>query len=140
MSALLDRTRRSIKWGLMAHTMTMFTCVTIYTAGGLYLQSLSYIDDRGFPGVDTIPAGPIGYQFLIITDPLNSICYVVFYLNQWLADGLLVSSVSKPVVQVSNIDVPSAVSLLYYLCHELLVHHVTMPDVSRICGYVANLS
>lgn len=140
MNALLDRKRREIKWGLMAHTVVMFTCVTVYTAGGLYLQSTSYIDERAFPGVDTIPPGPIGYQYLIIDDPLNSICYVVFYLNQWLADGLLVSSISKSLVQVPEVVAPSAVPLLCYFRYELLVHHLTMPDVPRFYGCVVDLS
>lgn len=99
MRALLGRTRRDIKWGLVTHTVVMFSCVTIYITGSLYLQSSSYINNRGFPGIDTIPPGPIGYQYLIITDPLNSLCYVVFYLNQWLADGLLVGPVPKSVVR-----------------------------------------
>ena len=140
MSALLNRTGRGVKWGLVVHTVAMFSCVTIYTAGGLYLQSISYIEDRGFPGVDTIPPGPIGYQFLIITDPLNSLCYVMFYLNQWLADGLLASSVSDSFVQESDVAALPVVPLLCHFCHELLVHHLTMPNVSHFCGYVFDLS
>ena len=65
-----------------SHTVVMFSCVTVYTTGGLYLQSVSYIDNRGFSGVETIPAGPIGYQFLVVTDPLNSACYFMFYVKK----------------------------------------------------------
>ena len=66
MSALLNRTRRDIKWVLVAHTVTMFSCVTTGTAGGLYIQS---IDNREFPGSDVMPPGPVGYEYLIATDP-----------------------------------------------------------------------
>ena len=138
MSALLGRARRDIKWVLVAHTVTMFSCVTISTPGGPYLQYISYVDNRGFPGTDVIPPGPVGYEYLVATDPLNSLFYVTFYLNQWLADGFLVGSTLKPVVQVSNVAIPLVVSFLCHFCHELLVHHLTLSDVPRHCGYVFN--
>ena len=93
MSALFSRTRRDIKWGLVIHTVLMFSCATIYTVGGLYPASISYIDNREFPGTGGLPPGPVGYQYLVASDPFNTLCFFIVYLNQWLADGLLVSSI-----------------------------------------------
>ena len=138
MSALLNHARRDIKWGLVIHTVLMFSCATLFNAS-LYLESISYVDDRGFPGAKGIPPGPVGYQYLIGTDSLTTLCYLIVYLNQWLADGLLVSSVSMSAISVSHMAASSAVSVLYYLCHELLVHRLTMPGVPRLCGYVLGL-
>ena len=67
---------------------------------------------------------------------MTYLCNVIVYLNQWLAEGLLVSSVSISVVQVSHVAATAAVSFLHYFSHELLVHHFTMPGAPRHCGYV----
>lgn len=105
MSALLDpsnRTRGGTKWGLVAHTAAMFSFVTIYTAMSLDLQSISYIDNREFP------AGPLVYQLSISTQAISIVPNVMFPLNQWLADGLLVSSALNSVAQVSEVDYSSS--------------------------------
>jgi hypothetical protein len=94
MSALLypvNHKKGGIQWGHVAHTTTMFAFVTIGTALSLDLQSISYIDDRNFDG--GIAPGPLGYQLLISSDAINIVPNLMFILNQWLADGLLVSSV-----------------------------------------------
>ena len=136
MIALLSRTRRDIKWGLVIHTVLMFSCATIYTVGGIYPGSISYINNRGFPGTSRLPPGPFGYQYLIGADPFGSLCFFVIYLNQWLADGLLVSSLSQSVVRVLNAAALSAIPMLCCFFHELLVPRLTMFDVPRLCGYV----
>ena len=87
----VDRTRGGIKWGLMAHTAAMFLFVTVYTTMNLDIVSVSCIDYREFPG-DNTPPGPFGYtifHFFV----LNNVPTIMFFLNNWLADGLLVSSV-----------------------------------------------
>lgn len=92
MGALLDPVNRrssGIKWGLVAHTMAMFASVTVYTAMSLHLHSISYIDNREFPGIDGGRPGPLGYQLLIISKPISVVPNAMFPLNQWLADGLL---------------------------------------------------
>jgi hypothetical protein len=97
MAALLNpvnRARGGVKWPLVAHTLAMFSFVTIYTALNLDIQSISYIDNREFPGVDGIPPGPFGYQFSIYYKAIYIIPGVTFSLNGWLADGLLVSPCS----------------------------------------------
>ena len=99
MGALLDptsRTKGGIKWGLVAHTAAMFLFVTIYTAINLDLQSISYIDNQAFPG------GPLLYQLYVSAKAISLVPNVMFPLNQWLADGLLVSSMLSTVAQVSE--------------------------------------
>ena len=83
-----------IKWGLVSYTAAMFSLATVQTALSLDIQSISYIDNREFPGVEDlqIPPGPFGYQWFISPDVINIVPSVVFALSNWLADGLLVSS------------------------------------------------
>lgn len=104
-NALLSPTnqaRGNIQWVLAAHTVTMFLLVTIFTAMYLTLQSIIYIDTREFPGNDTSLPGPIGYQHFIYSEAISLVPRVIFMLNNWLADGLLVSSQFNPVTWVSN--------------------------------------
>jgi hypothetical protein len=78
----MEGTRRHISWGIVAHTIAMFSFVTIYTAITLDLKSVELVDNTER-----------------ITEPL-SVCFgnergavanSMVQLNQWLADGLLVS-------------------------------------------------
>jgi len=93
MSALLNpahRKREGIKWGLVSYTVAMFSFVTVFTAMNLNIQSISFIDNREYPGVDgVVPPGPIGYQSFIFSDALTVVPDVMFLLNGSLADGLL---------------------------------------------------
>lgn len=96
MSALLnpiDRAKGAIKWGLVAHTVAMFSFVTITTAVNLNFQSISYVDDREFPGDGALFPGPLGYQFFINSESIATVSYIFVFLNGWLADGLLASPV-----------------------------------------------
>jgi hypothetical protein len=78
----------------------MFSFVTVYIGMCLDLQSLSYIDDRAFPGEGkVIPQGPFGFQELLSNHPDNVVPNIMFLLNSWLADGLLVRTISEPVFQ-----------------------------------------
>ena len=94
MGALFDPVnltgRRGVRWGLVLHTVTMFALMTISVAMGLNLQTISHVDNRGFPADGQFPPGPIGYKEFIYTKPISLIPNLVFQLNQWLADGLLV--------------------------------------------------
>lgn len=95
MSALLNsvnRPRGSIKWGLAAHTVVMFSLVTIGTGIDAHILRNSFIDDRAFPGADAIPPGPLGYQVTLFDKAINVASGCIFILNSWLADGLLASS------------------------------------------------
>ena len=94
MAALFNpvhRRREGIKWGLVSYTMVMFSFVTVFTAMNLDIQSSSYIDNRGFPGVEgASPPGPIGYKWFIYSNVITVVPNLMFLLNNWLADGLLV--------------------------------------------------
>ena len=96
--------KKGIKWPLVIHTTAMFLFITIYTGTTLYIHSNSYIDDREFPSTFLLPRGPIGYQFLIYSDAVSIVPFIMFILNNWLADGLLVRSPSDPTVQLSNMN------------------------------------
>ena len=96
-AALLDpvnRKRERIKWGLVFYTVAMFSIVTTQIAIDLHIQSIGYIDNREFPGIREahVPPGPYGYQIFISRKALPILSRVTFFLNAWLADGLLVSS------------------------------------------------
>ena len=109
MSALFDRTNGSIKWPLVAHTAAMFSFVTVYTAMYLNIQSICFIDNREYPGADGgLPPGPFGYQQLIYNKAISFVAHIVFMLNTWLADGLLVSFFSHQITRVSNVGSPSS--------------------------------
>ena len=96
MAALFNPDHRrgeGVKWGLVSYTAVMFSIVTILTAINLDFQSISYIDNREYPGINgLIPPGPLGYQQLIVPEAISIIPNVMFALSNWLADGLLVSS------------------------------------------------
>ena len=88
----VNRKREGIRWGLVSYTMIMYSFATVFTAMNLNVQSISLIDDRNFPGVKgVLPPGPLGYQWLTYSDPLTVVPNLTFLLNNWLADGLLVS-------------------------------------------------
>jgi hypothetical protein len=102
MGALLGPTNRkrkagSIKWGLVALTTAMFLSSTVALAINLDALSFEYINYREGPLL--LLPGSLGYTFS--QGALSIILTCMISLNQWLADGLLVSSVSKSVVQAS---------------------------------------
>ena len=89
-------------WGLTIHTVAMFSFATICGAMNLSLMSISYIDNREFPGVDAALApGPAGYSALIYSQAIKVVPNIMFMLNNWLADGLLVHSLFNN-TEVSN--------------------------------------
>ena len=95
-TALFNPTLRRgepIKWGLVSYTAVMFSIATVQTAMYFQLQSISYIDNREFPGEDAalLSPGPYGYQASIISEALSVFPSVLFFLSEWLADGFLVS-------------------------------------------------
>ena len=95
--------RKGIRWALVAHTVALFLFLTI--PFGIYVNDLStdYIDNREFPGVDDFPPGPIGYDDLRSLKATSSFFSAMFPLNQWLADGLLVSPILNSVPSVYHV-------------------------------------
>ena len=130
--------RGSIKWGLVAHTLAMFTLVTISVAINLYIQSISYTEDRKFPGGagGVRDPGPLGYQYFIYTKAISVAPNVAFQLNNWLADGLLVRPAFNLAIPCLTKAVVVAPSLLRYSLRELLGYCLPVPDVRRLSGYV----
>lgn len=103
MSALLHpvhRTKKGIKWGLVAHTVAMFSFLTISHTINRNIFSISYIDAREFSGTDDLPPGPIGYQAFVNSEVTSIVSTLMFPFNQWLADGLLVSSAINSLPQI----------------------------------------
>ena len=71
----------------------MFSAATVQTAMGSHFESMSYIDNREFPGiVGEVSPGPIGYLVFAASEALSIFYTVMYFLTAWLADGLLVSS------------------------------------------------
>jgi hypothetical protein len=103
----INRTTGRAKWGLVVHTALMFSIVTVATSVGLQLQSISFIDNRKFPGNGSeLPPGPVGYKYIVGSEAVYLVPNIMFQVNQWLADGLLVSSASNSIAQVSNLPLP----------------------------------
>ena len=105
-ATLLDRAnpiRKGIKWTLVAHTVALFFFLTI--PFGIYFNYLSidYINNREFPGNDEFPPGPLGYTGLLNLKATTTVFDAMFPLNQWLADGLLVSPILNSVASVYNV-------------------------------------
>ena len=139
MSALLspvNHMKGGVKWALVAHTVAAFLFLTIHLGISLVEAPILYINDREFPGNDEYPPGPIGYNSVLATNAATIVYYVIFPLNQWLADGLLVGRISNPVTQVFNVVGSQGASMLRHLFHESLGHGLPMPDVPRFCWYV----
>ena len=83
--------REGTKWGLIIYTVLMFSFATIYTGIGSEILSISFVDNREFPGIgDGVPPGPTGYKFFIHPKAITIVSSLMFLLNNWLADGLLV--------------------------------------------------
>ena len=83
----------SIKWWLVSCATVMFSVATVLTAVNLDVQSISYIDNRKFSGIRSVaPPGPLGYQVFTDSTALVIVPNLMFLLNNWLADALLVSS------------------------------------------------
>jgi len=95
MAALFNPVHRrgeAIKWGIIAYTVVMFSLATILTTMNLHLLSISFIDNREFP------AGPYGYAQSISYNAVNLVPNAALCLNNWLADGFLVSPLFDLVV------------------------------------------
>ena len=88
--------RRNVKLGLVAYTAALFSLSTISLAVGRDLFSTVFVDIRSFPGTEEYPSGPIGGTIVFTANAARAIL-ISFpgSVNQWLSDGLLVSSVSN---------------------------------------------
>ena len=94
MASLLNPTnhkREGVKWGLVFYTVVMFSCATVVIGTANNIASISFIDNREFPGVEGVsPPGPLGYQQTICSGVAGIAPILASSLSYWLADGLLV--------------------------------------------------
>jgi len=94
-----NRRDGGIRWGIVSYTMVMFSLATVHIATKAHVLSISYIDNRDFPGVDReLYPGPFGYQAAIPYKAISIVPIASFRLSNWSADGLLVSSLFDAVV------------------------------------------
>ena len=108
--------RRGVKWALIAHTVAMFSFLTIPYGIALSNESTMYIDDREFPGSYEYPPGPIGYLDILSSGPTIIVFNIMFPLNQWLADGLLVRPISNSVALAFNVGhSPSCIVVMSFI-------------------------
>ena len=108
-----NRMKASVRWGLAAHTTAMFSFLTIPAAMRFNTQSVGYIDGREFPGVEgALPPGPLGYQYSTYTKAILVVTNIMYPLNQWLADGLLVGSPSNLVAWMPDFGCSSSCTVV----------------------------
>ena len=89
----VNRMKGATKWGPVAYTAAIFLFASIAVAMESSLQIISQINNREFPGVDGSLTGPLGYQVFVQFKAVSVVANLMLPLKQWLADGLLVSSV-----------------------------------------------
>ena len=96
--------RKSVKWGLVAYTVVLFLFLSTRIVINRYQMFAEYIGNRGFPGDDDFPPGPVGYEvaYFAVSTPTN-VYTTMFPLSQWLAGGLLVSSILKSAAWISYV-------------------------------------
>ena len=96
MAALFNPAYRRMggtRWGLVSYTVAIFSFATVRLAINLDIQSISFIDNRAFPGIEgVVPPEPLGYQSFVFSDVLSIVLDLMPVLNNLLADGLLVSA------------------------------------------------
>ena len=136
----IHRRGEGIRWGFVSFTAVMFSSVTILTAMNLNILSVSYIDNREFPGEGTAPPGPFGYQLVMDPKALTIIPNLLFVFNDLLADSLLVSCSSDGVFTHRWLTQdPLALPLLRDLFHEPLDRRLPLPHVPWLIGYAFGL-
>lgn len=88
-----NHTWRGIEWALAAHTVAIFPMFRIFYGIKLNAESISYINNRAFPGGAEIYPGPTGYQGILNAKATAPVYEAIFPLSQWLADGLSVGPI-----------------------------------------------
>jgi len=64
---------------------------TVHTTMNLNVQFISFIDNREFLGLDGLSLDPLENQAFVLSELSNSIPSLMFLLNWWSANGLLVN-------------------------------------------------
>ena len=139
MTSLLDPERRpkgGIRWGLVAHTMVLFSVATAFALSNLNLQSVSYVDNREFPDMGDGFPGPFNWQFFVYNKPIVFFPSIMFIINTWLTDGLLVCSTIESPLRFLMRAVSLALPLLRHLRKKNLGRRLPMFDVPHVYWYV----
>ena len=93
----INSRRGDIKWGLVCYTVAMFSCATVVIGTAENIASITFIDNREYPGVEGLfPPGPIGYMAAACSGTLGIGPVLGAFLGYLLADGLLVRRFSDP--------------------------------------------
>ena len=67
------------------------------------MKSISYVDNRKFADNYGLPPGPYVYEASLGSKAIYIVPNLMFVLNNWLADGVLVSSTLDSVAQVPDV-------------------------------------
>ena len=137
LDALLHPTKGKIKWGFVVHAVAMFSSLTISITIILNQLSISFIDDRDAAIITDASGKSPPFQVLVSTPTTHLVSGLMFPLNQWLADGLLVIYDKDPVTLVFDMVSSPATSMLCYLRHELFRHSLPRFHISRYCWYAS---
>ena len=77
----IHRREERITWGLVSYAVVMFLLVTVGNAVHPYLQSISFINNRDFPGIEgVVDPGPLVYQLFVAPKVLGIVPSVSFTL------------------------------------------------------------
>jgi hypothetical protein len=76
-------------YGMLAFVGLIFSLGTIANGLALYVNQLTYIDDRNYPG------GPAAFAIEQNSITVNIVATAFYFINQWLQDGLLVCSLLR---------------------------------------------
>ena len=109
MTGLFDPVHRRgerVKWGIVSYTVVMFSLATVLIAANFATFSVSYIDNRQFPD------GPLVYMSSVLPRTLNPVADAMAIVSNWLADGLLVSSLLDPAFTHQVSDAGSSPSFI----------------------------
>ena len=123
------RRGQRVKWGLVSYTMVMFSILTALTAMSSVTLSISFIDNRQFTGVEgVVPPGPFGYVLFISPMAISFLTNAMAILNNWLADGLLVSSLFDHALTHPCVS-PQLLSQLYrcYVIYSMNLWVIVFP-------------
>ena len=102
--------KKSVKWGLAAHTVATFLFITISCGIEGAKSSSDYIDNRGYPDVNN--SGPLGHMDYNDASTSSTVGHLSVPLNQWFIDGLLVSAISSSAVLGLNEGFSCIVAML----------------------------
>ena len=91
----VNRTVKGVEWGLLAHTVILFSTATVLMLINLIVQFMFHTDFRGSGSSGGFTPSIAGVFFYSPMAPTTSL---LFLFNQWLADGFLVCPMSNRVV------------------------------------------